>query len=89
MFSVHWERPFCPIAAVLNRPSPPCPGDMRLHAEPPPVAHSIPLQDVPGAGIPRTPGVTHSTADAACIGRSVDGSNAQVHNMMSHIILAL
>ena len=40
MFSVHWERLFCPIVAVLNAPSPLTPTDMRLHAETPPVAQS-------------------------------------------------
>ena len=35
-----------------------------------------------------TPGVPHSITRAACIGRSVDGSDAQVHNSMFHNILA-
>ena len=37
----------------------------------------------------RTPGVTRATACAAFIGRSMDGSDAQVHNSISHIILEL
>ena len=36
-----------------------------------------------------TPGVTRPITDAACIGHSMDGSDAQSHNSMSHIILAL
>ena len=34
-----------------------------------------------------TPGVTRAPADVACIGRSMDGSDAQVHNSMNRIIL--
>jgi hypothetical protein len=37
----------------------------------------------------RTPGVAPSSTRAACIDRSMDGSDAQVHNSMSHIILEL
>ena len=33
-----------------------------------------------------TPGVTPATADVACICRSMDGPDAQVHNTMSHNI---
>ena len=31
MFSVHWERPFCPIVVVLNHALSPAPGGLGLH----------------------------------------------------------
>ena len=81
------ERPFCPMAALRNRPLP-GPGDpasdaKRLHLLPGVVrSRTFPVQ------ASRTPGVTRPTSRADCIEHSMDDSDAQVHNAMFHIILA-
>jgi len=77
-----------PENAVLNRPLSPAPATLRPVQKPPSAAQGGALQDVPGAGIPH-PRRDPRPADAACIGHSVDGPGAQVHNSMSHNILAL
>ena len=70
--------PLSPAPATLR------PGQKRLHLLPRVVrSRTFPVQAF------RTPGVTRSTTRATCIGHSVDSSYAQVHNLMSHIVLAL
>jgi hypothetical protein len=66
-------------------PPSPYPGNIRLHAETPPVAHSVTLSGALHMGT-RNPGATRPSARAARDVRSIHAWSDQCHNALSAIV---
>ena len=74
-----------PEAAVRNRALSPAPATLHPGQNATSLARSVPLSGVSGSEHPALPCVTPAPTDAACVGHSVAGSDAQRHNAMRFI----